>query len=66
MPSEDDWRHAWPPREQVDRRAKLREDRLWLREHLIPWVGRRLRGTSSGDAVDPKRPRLEPFHGLEP
>ncbi|MET8143341.1 SGNH/GDSL hydrolase family protein [Sphaerisporangium sp. NPDC005288] len=61
VPSQDDWRHIWPPREQVDRRAKLREDRLWVREHLLPWVGRRLRGTSSGDTVTPKRPDLEPY-----
>ncbi|MGW4637503.1 SGNH/GDSL hydrolase family protein [Sphaerisporangium sp. NPDC004334] len=61
VPSQDDWRHIWPPREHVDRRAKLREDRLWVREHLLPWVGRRLRGTSSGDTVTPKRPGLEPY-----
>ena len=30
----------------------------WVRRHLVPWVGRRLRGVSSGDAVVAKRPEL--------
>jgi hypothetical protein len=28
--------------------------------HLAPWIGRRLRGTSSGDQLEAKRPDLEP------
>ncbi|GII78732.1 SGNH hydrolase [Sphaerisporangium rufum] len=61
VPCDDDWRYDWPPRELVDRRVKLREDRLWLRRYLLPWIGRRLRGTSSGDLVDAKRPTLDPY-----
>jgi lysophospholipase L1-like esterase len=61
VPCEDDWRHTWPPRPTADPRARRREDAQWLREYLVPWIGRRLRGTSSGDAVDPKRPDLKPF-----
>jgi lysophospholipase L1-like esterase len=30
----------------------------WSREHLVPWVQRRLKGVSSGDDVLPKRPDL--------
>ncbi|MFD0776545.1 SGNH/GDSL hydrolase family protein, partial [Streptomonospora algeriensis] len=30
-------------------------------EHLVPWVGRRLTGRSSGDHVTAKRPELERF-----
>ncbi len=30
----------------------------WAREHAGPWVGRRLRGTSSGDALAPRYPTL--------
>ena len=26
----------------------------WVWVHLVPWIGRRLRGTSSGDGVAPK------------
>lgn len=29
---------------------------VWLREHVLPWVGRRLRGVSSGDDRGPKFP----------
>ncbi|GGO74905.1 SGNH/GDSL hydrolase family protein [Nonomuraea cavernae] len=56
----DDWRKVWPER-SVDPRARRREDAQWIREHLVPWVTRRLRGTSSGDGVDPKRPDLLPW-----
>ncbi|MCC5576984.1 SGNH/GDSL hydrolase family protein [Microtetraspora sp. AC03309] len=63
VPSEDSWRTVWPPRENVDARAKRREDAQWVREHLAPWIGRRLSGRSSGDGLDPKRPDLTPFVG---
>ncbi|GAA0369689.1 SGNH/GDSL hydrolase family protein [Microbispora corallina] len=61
VPGDDDWRMTWPPRERVDPRAKLREDAQWFREHFGPWIGRRIRGTSSGDGLDPKRPHLTPW-----
>jgi len=32
----------------------------WVRRHLAPWVGRRMRGRSSGDGRAPKRPELSP------
>jgi lysophospholipase L1-like esterase len=32
------------------------EDLAWAREYLVPWVMRRIRRTSSGDGVLPKRP----------
>lgn len=35
-------------------------DLRWARQHLAPWVRRRLAGTSSGDLVGPKRPVLGP------
>ena len=31
----------------------------WVRMHLAPWIWRHLRGKSSGDGREPKRPRLE-------
>lgn len=37
------------------RRARV-EDLGWAREHLMPWVIRRIRHQSSGDNVLPKRP----------
>jgi lysophospholipase L1-like esterase len=32
------------------------DDLAWTRQHLVPWVVRRIRRVSSGDAVLPKRP----------
>lgn len=32
------------------------EDLVWAREHFAPWIVRRLRGRSSGDHIQPKRP----------
>lgn len=32
------------------------EDVVWAREHLVPWVLRRIRKVSSGDTIEPKRP----------
>ena len=47
------------------RPAKWREARVrdivWARQHLVPWVIRRLRHESSGDGVSPKRPFAEPL-----
>lgn len=42
-----------------------REDYHWAREHFGPWLGRRLRGTSSGDGRTAKRPRLTPVTPAE-
>jgi len=40
--------------------AARRQDARWVREYAAPWVRRRLRGTSSGDGLPPKRPDLLP------
>jgi lysophospholipase L1-like esterase len=37
------------------------EDLRWARDHGLPWVGRRLRGRSTGDGRGAKRPELLPF-----
>ncbi|PYY51052.1 SGNH/GDSL hydrolase family protein [Curtobacterium sp. MCBD17_023] len=36
------------------------EDLGWAKEYLVPWVVRRVRGTSSGDGVTAKRTTLQP------
>lgn len=36
-------------------------DLVWARQHLMPWVVRRIRHQSSGDQVLPKRPDAGPF-----
>jgi lysophospholipase L1-like esterase len=43
----------------------LKEDLYWAREYLLPWIGRRLRGTSSGDAVAPRYPQYTALHPRE-
>ncbi|WP_431712129.1 SGNH/GDSL hydrolase family protein [Glutamicibacter uratoxydans] len=47
------------------RTARL-EDLQWAREHLAPWVLRRLRHQSSGDGITPKRPEPVPFSSPAP
>jgi len=37
--------------------ATARRDLAWARQHLAPWVGRRLAGRSSGDGRTAKRPQ---------
>ena len=36
-------------------------DARWAKDHLGPWLHRRLTGRSSGDTVTPKRPALAPL-----
>ena len=43
------------------RMQKVRDDARWAREFVVPWVGRRIRGTSSGDGISPKYPELTRF-----
>jgi lysophospholipase L1-like esterase len=63
---EDGWSIQLPPRAAPDRRQTLRQDARRARHHLGPWVRRRLRGQSSGDAVVAKRPALQPVSGDGP
>ncbi|MGW2601038.1 SGNH/GDSL hydrolase family protein [Streptomyces klenkii] len=59
VPADPD--QAWPDEGQRSP-AEVRRDNIhWAREHLVPWIGRRLRGESSGDHVEPKRPDLLPL-----
>jgi lysophospholipase L1-like esterase len=38
--------------------ADRRSDAQWVSTYLAPWLGRKLRGRSAGDFVDPKLPEL--------
>lgn len=42
----------------LSRVEALRNNVSWARKHLVPWVGRRLRGVSSGDGMTPKYPHF--------
>lgn len=57
------WEVPLPPAAPVSRRDALRADVEWTRVHLVPWVGRRLRGVSSGDGLAAKDPALRPVAG---
>ncbi|MFG2820524.1 SGNH/GDSL hydrolase family protein [Kitasatospora sp. NPDC048365] len=62
-PAAEDWRAPLPTAAPRGRGEKLRDDLRWLRLHLGPWIGRRLRGRSSGDGRPAKRPELLPYEG---
>lgn len=53
VPDEGGW--ASPP-DGPPPRLSVRTEARWAREHLVPWVNRRLRGASSGDGRAAKRP----------
>jgi lysophospholipase L1-like esterase len=59
------WQEPLPPRAPSSRRKELAGDAAWARQHLAPWIGRRVRGISSGDGRDPKdsEPREVPALG---
>lgn len=59
VPTSEDWREPWPAAPGLSWRDQRAQDIRWAREHLAPWIGRRLRGVSSGDGRRPKRPQLE-------
>ncbi|MFI8006365.1 SGNH/GDSL hydrolase family protein [Streptomyces sp. NBC_00178] len=59
VPADPD--QAWPPQAQRGTLEVRRDNINWAREYLVPWIGRRLRGESSGDHVEAKRPDLLPL-----
>jgi len=63
IPAPEDWREPLPPASTgapgwVTAR---RQDLRWARMYAAPWLGRRLKGVSSGDGMGPKRPSLLPL-----
>ena len=52
------WREPLAPGVRPGRRADVLADVRWVRRYLAPWVGRRLRGASSGDGLSPKHLEL--------
>jgi lysophospholipase L1-like esterase len=60
LPASGDWRDRWPPVVTANWLTMRREDVQWARCHAAPWVIRRVRGVSSGDGLQPKRPGLLP------
>ncbi|HEY4604892.1 MAG TPA: SGNH/GDSL hydrolase family protein, partial [Blastococcus sp.] len=54
--ADDEWRTPLPPRPTRALRAAVAEEAAWVRGFVAPWIGRRLRGQSSGDGRAAKRP----------
>jgi lysophospholipase L1-like esterase len=56
-----DWTEPLPPALRSGWAARRGADLRFTREHLVPWIGRRLTGRSSGDGLPPKRAELLPY-----
>ena len=54
----DDWREPLPALPPTAWLTARRGDVFWARRYAAPWVSRRVRGVSSGDGIQPKRPDL--------
>lgn len=65
FPAEFDWRAPLPPADRPSLLARRAADLRFARAHLLPWIGRRLTGRSSGDGRSPKRPELAPLTGTD-
>lgn len=52
------WRQPLDAARPATRSRAVTTEVQLIGRHLLPWVGRRIRGTSSGDGVAPKRPEL--------
>jgi lysophospholipase L1-like esterase len=55
-PDRADWDELPPPPPPLSSGEWLAWNLRWAREHLAPWIGRRLRGVSSGDGRSCKHP----------
>lgn len=56
--ADSSWRDPLPPSVPQPPVGRVVDELRWVAEHFVPWVGRRVRGRSSGDFVLPKRPQL--------
>ncbi|MFJ4688488.1 SGNH/GDSL hydrolase family protein [Streptomyces sp. NPDC088789] len=60
-PEDPDWRLPMPPSAPPGWAARRVADARFARQHLLPWIGRRITGRSSGDGRSAKRPDLLPY-----
>lgn len=58
-PDDADWDVPLPPARHQSRIETTRANAAWAREHVGPWVRRRVTGKSSGDGRTPKWPTAE-------
>jgi lysophospholipase L1-like esterase len=66
VPVTEDWREPLPPdpAQAAHWLAARQQDMHWARTYAMPWLNRRLRGTSSGDGMRAKRPDLAPYQTI--
>ena len=57
---DDTWRTPGPTASRPSVTSRVGGHALWAGRHFGPWVGRRLRGQSSGDGIEAKRPLWGP------
>jgi lysophospholipase L1-like esterase len=55
-PEDPDWNTPLPPPAGMTRRERLNWNLAWGRDHLAPWLSRRIRRTSSGLGRSAKQP----------
>lgn len=55
------WDALLPMPQPMSAPLRIVRDAAWAGRHLTPWMVRRIRGRSSGDGRDPKRPHLGPL-----
>jgi len=69
LPGFDGWDTPLPALER-GRMTRVRDEARWVGGFVLPWLGRRARGQSSGDGVTAKRPALVPvapvYHLVDP
>ncbi|MER6995995.1 SGNH/GDSL hydrolase family protein [Streptomyces sp. NPDC000410] len=61
LTAQGDWREPLPPAVRPRWTDRRTADVRFARQHLAPWIGRRLTGRSSGDGRPAKRPELLPY-----
>lgn len=62
LPGTDDtWSHPLPTAWSRSLPASILAEIRWQRDYFIPWIWRHVRGKSSGDGREPKRPQLTRF-----
>lgn len=63
IPGHEDAMNAeLPPLRESSALTRAVDDVTWGLRYLVPWIWRRMRGRSSGDNVQPKRPELAPVN----
>ena len=63
--ADGDWRSPLPPAAPRAAAERLRDELVWGKDYLLPWLIRHSLGRSSGDRRQPKRPELAPVEARE-